>query len=258
MDISAALDMLHAGLGQCLDIAGREGGTLLALATAGLVGGGTHCAGMCGPFVLTQTAARLEQVPAARMTEFHRLAGAAALPYHAGRATTYAGLGAAAAAVAGHVGALPGLRWLSAALLALAALFFLAYAVRGLGIWGGGTAGGDGRLGRWWAARVTAVARPLFADPVGWRGYGLGLALGFIPCGLLYGALAVAAASGSAVAGAAGMLAFAGGTVPALLAVALAGHVAGLAWRGAVARAAPLLMAVNAGVLGWMALRLVA
>lgn len=255
MDTHSALTMLEAGLNACAVVIDRDAGLLFALLTAGLVGGATHCTGMCGPFVLAQVTARLEQVPASRMSEFHRLAGAAVLPYHFGRATTYAAIGAVAAGVAGHVGALPGLKWLSVALLVFAALFFLGYAVKGLSAW---LPHFDSPVQRWWGDRVSRLARPLFGNPVGWRGYGLGLALGFIPCGLLYGAVAVAAASGSALTGFVGMAAFALGTMPSLLAVGLAGHVAGRTWREAVARAAPVIMIVNAGVLGWMAWRLVA
>ncbi|NUB26433.1 sulfite exporter TauE/SafE family protein [Azospirillum brasilense] len=254
MDAHSALTLLDAGLNQCAVVIDRDGGLLVALLTAGLVGGSTHCAGMCGPFVLAQVTARLEQVPASRMSELHRLAGAAVLPYHLGRGTTYTLIGAAAAAVAGHVGALPGLKWLSVALLAFAALFFLGYAVKGLTAWMPKL---DGAVQRWWGDRVSRLARPLFGNPTGWRGYGLGLALGFIPCGLLYGAVAVAAASGSALTGALGMAAFALGTLPSLLAVGLAGHLAGRTWRSAVARAAPVIMVVNAGVLGWMAVRMI-
>lgn len=253
-----ALSLLDAGLNQCAVVIDRDGGLLLALLTAGLVGGTTHCAGMCGPFVLAQVSARLERVPLSAMSEFRRLTGAAVLPYHAGRATTYALVGALSASVAGHVGALPGLRWLSVALLALAALFFLDYATRGILSWlpKVPSLGGNG-VQRWWAERVSGLARPLFGNPTGWRGYGLGVALGFIPCGMLYGAIAVAAASGSALTGALGMAAFALGTVPSLLAVGLAGHIAGRTWRTAVARIAPAIMLVNAGVLGWMAWKLV-
>ncbi len=49
----------------------------------------------------------------------------------------------------------------------------------------------------------------------------LGLALGFIPCGLVYAAGASAAASGSAIKGALLMLTFGLGTIPALILVAL-------------------------------------
>lgn len=251
-----ALSLLHDGLNQCALVIDRDGGLFLALLTAGLVGGVSHCAGMCGPFVLAQVSARLEQVPLSRMSEFHRLTGAAVLPYHLGRGTTYALIGAVAATVAGHVGALPGLRWLSVALLAFAALFFFGYATKSAVVFLPRLGGGGGA--RWWGDRVSGLARPLFGNPVGWRGYGLGVALGFIPCGLLYGAVAVAAASGSALSGAFGMICFTIGTIPSLLAVGLAGHLAGRTWRSAVARVAPAIMLVNAGVLGWMAWKLVA
>lgn len=260
---SSAVSLLQEGLNHCVAVIDRDSNLLLALAGAGLVGGGSHCAGMCGPFVLTQTAARLERAPAGAMSEWTRWSGALLAPYHAGRALTYAAVGAAAAAAAGHVGALPSLRWLSSALLLLAALFFLAYGLRGLSAWlplpgwltsGRLAPGGPAACGGW-GRLVARVARPLFDAPVGWRGFALGLALGFIPCGLTYGAVAVAAASGDPVSGAFGMLAFAAGTFPALLAVGVAGHLAGRTWRGAVARVAPAIMVANAGVLGWMALR---
>ena len=167
-----ALSLLDAGLNQCAVVIDRDGGLLLALLTAGLVGGTTHCAGMCGPFVLAQVSARLERVPLSAMSEFRRLTGAAVLPYHAGRASSYALIGALSASVAGHVGALPGLRWLSVALLALAALFFLGYALRSLTSWlpklpvfgRPGQRLGQ-RSGGWWggacvAARPAAVRQP--------------------------------------------------------------------------------------------------
>lgn len=265
MEGLSALSLLQEGLNQCAIVIERDGGLLLSLLIAGLVGGISHCAGMCGPFVLAQVTSRLERVSVRTMTEMHRLTGAAVLPYHMGRATSYAVIGAVAAAVAGHVGALPGLRGLSAALLGFAALFFLGLGLRSLSAWfpvlaGSGitrlfpAATGSGRLG----ALVSRLAKPLFSDPTGLRGYGLGLALGFIPCGLLYGAVAVAAASGEVLTGALGMLAFSLGTIPSLLAVGIAGHVAGRVWGETVRRLAPLLLVINAGVLGWMAISLLA
>ena len=88
MDQHTVLTLIDTGLQQCsLDVA-RDGGLFTSLFMAGLVGGWSHCAGMCGPFVLAQVATRLEGIPASRMTELHRLTGAAVLPYHFGRATT--------------------------------------------------------------------------------------------------------------------------------------------------------------------------
>jgi sulfite exporter TauE/SafE len=71
-------------------------------------------------------------------------------------------------------------------------------------------------------SRLEALAAPL------WRrlhpfvptrsGFLSGLLWGFLPCGLVYGALAAAAFAGSPAAGAAAMLAFGIGTLPLLVA----------------------------------------
>lgn len=247
--------LLSAGLAACRVTVADHGGLLSSLFVTGLVGSLSHCAGMCGPFVLSQTAARLEQVPASRMGEWHRLAGAALVPYHLGRATTYAALGAAAGAAAGALAGWGGFRFLAAGLLAAAALFLLGMAVPRLkAMLGGGPGGGEG----WWGGTLGRWARPLFATPTGWRGWLLGVALGFIPCGLLYAALVAAAASGDALAGALAMLAFAAGTVPALVVVGAVGHFAISHWRAALLRWSPLLLTLNAGVLGFMAWQLAA
>lgn len=249
------LTSLSAGLSVCTVTVVDNGGLLGSLFLTGLIGGLSHCTGMCGPFVLSQVAARLESVPAAAMSEWHRLSGAALVPYHLGRATTYAALGAVGAAAAGLLaGAGNGFRFLAAGLLTLAALFLLGMAVPRLkSLWTGDDAG-EG----WWSRTVGRWARPLFANPTGIRGWLLGVALGFIPCGLLYAALAAAAASGDPLAGAFGMLAFAAGTAPVLVAVGVAGHFAVGRWREPVLKWAPALLIVNAGMLGFMAWQLLA
>lgn len=248
-------DLMTQGIAVCRVAIEDNQGLLATLFLAGLVGSATHCVGMCGPFVLAQTVARLESLGAKQMREFHRLAGAALVPYHLGRTTTYMGLGAGAAGLAAGLVDLTGLRQLSALLLAVAAVFFLGYGLQRLGVALPFLAkGGEG----WWQRTVGRATKPLFSRPVGLRGYGLGLALGFIPCGLLYGALAAAASSGSVVGGAFAMLAFAAGTVPALLAVGLAGHVAGSHWREATNKVAPALLMLNAVILSYMAWQMAA
>lgn len=244
--------LLWQALAHCGQVLETQGGVLSALFLAGLLGSVSHCVGMCGPFVLAQVGARLERVPAAGMTEWHRLAGAAAAPYHLGRATTYALLGSLAGGITGGLATLPALRHLAASLLALAAAMFLLGALRQAGLWPGqGQVGGTpGWLGR--------LLGPFFASPVGWRGYGLGLGLGFLPCGLLYSALAAAASTGSALAGAFGMTAFVMGTVPALVVTGVLGHLAGRRFRSLAGVVVPGLMIVNAAFLGLMAWHLVA
>ncbi len=252
---STVIALLASGIAHCQAVAVEHGSLFAGLLLTGLIGSLGHCAGMCGPFVLSQTVARLDAVAAGDMREWHRLAGAALLPYHLGRATTYAALGAVAAELAGGIVNVSRLTWLPAALLAVAALLFLGYALLRLNVripWlpAGGAA--------WWSRAIGDRLRPLFANPSGWRGYALGIALGFLPCGLLYAAIAAAAASGDALAGGLAMAAFAIGTVPALLAVGLAGHLAARHWQAAATRALPILMVFNAAVLGVLAVRMAA
>ena len=227
-------------------------GLILGLFLAGLAGAPLHCAPMCGPFVLGQTADRLARIPAARLCEASRLRAGLLAPYHAGRLLTYAGLGA----TAGLLGTLPGngtvgtSRLAGLMLLAGALLFFL-HALS--------------RLAPSIApvlARILPAARapaPLVrvisaltrridrTTPVG--GLLLGVALGALPCGFLYAALAVAIAAGGPADGALAMLALGAGTIPTLVMIGLAGQAAGQVWRRAILAAAPALLLLNATLL---------
>jgi len=247
MSETELFDLLSTGYAICRASAIDNSATLFSLFLAGLAGGGSHCIGMCGPFVLTQVTARLEHVPVAAMSEFNRLSGAALLPYHLGRVTTYAGLGAIAALLSDGITQATGFKYLAAGLLLLAGLFFLGYAAQTLGLRLPGLAASSKSGGL--AEALGNLARPLFARPLGWRGYVLGLILGFIPCGLLYGALAAASSTADPVAGFLAMAFFALGTVPALLVVGLSGHIVGQRWRGVMNWVAPILLIVNGGFL---------
>jgi len=227
---------------------------LAALFFAGLAGGLTHCAGMCGPFVLTQVAAGLARTPAAKMSEWTRMRGAMLVPYHLGRFTTYGALGGMAAFLVRNVTDIAPLRPIAALLLALAATAFLLQALgRAAPLFPAAvSARGVAILSR----RLSALAQPLIArsDRPGAR-YLLGVVLGFLPCGLLYGALAAAAAAGSAPRGALAMAAFALGTAPALVAVGFAGDFLLKRFGAATRGLAAFLMLVNAATLATLAVR---
>ncbi|MFO1190164.1 MAG: sulfite exporter TauE/SafE family protein [Alphaproteobacteria bacterium] len=240
-------DLLMQAAAICGAAIGDNGPLLSSLFIAGLAGGATHCAGMCGPFVIAQAAARGDRARPGPGGELRRVAGALLVPYHLGRATTYAALGAGAAGLAASVEVLAGVRYLAPALLFLAAIAFLAYGAKLAGlVQGAGRTGG--RLG----FMVAAMVRPLFARPVGVNGYALGVALGFLPCGLLYAAVAAAGSADGPIGGAFAMLAFVGGTVPGLLAVGIAGEIAMRRWRPFATRVSALIAVVNAGVLAYM------
>lgn len=213
-------------------------GLFLGLFLAGAAGSTMHCVPMCGGFVLGQVADGLARVPAAQLCEWRRITKGALLPYHLGRLTTYAGLGAAAGFGTGR---LPWFGTVSAALLLLGATLFVMHVARILP--------GLERAPAGWNRLVTRMARRAGG------GYPLGVALGFLPCGFLYAALASAASSGTSLLGAAAMLAFGLGTAPALIAVGIAGQAAGRRWQRAIAVAAPAVMALNAALLLVLALR---
>lgn len=213
-----------------------SGGIAAALALAGFAGSFLHCASMCGPFVMAQTLARLEAAP------LQRLQGALLLPYHLGRATSYILLGALLGALGGAIADLPGAHYALAAALGLGGVLFALQAF-------GRSASSIGGF------RLAGVVRGLLEAPAGLRGYALGLALGFLPCGFLYGALAAAAGAGSAAGGALAMAGFVIGTAPALLAVGFAGAMAAKRMRTAMGRIAPALLLFNAGVLFWLGWR---
>lgn len=212
----------------------------LLLFATGVWGSFTHCAGMCGPFVLTQVD---EVIGRPVSGSWGRLHGAALLPYHLGRITTYAALGAVLGSLGGLVAEITGLRWLAAGFLLLAAILFAAQAA-GLPVLR--TLSAPPFLGR--------LAGRLARQPSVWRHYVLGIALGFLPCGLLYGALTAAAAGGSAASGALAMAAFGLGTVPALIMVGWGGVLLGQRRRQALQRLTRPLLAANAVVLFALAL----
>lgn len=204
----------------------------MSLFLAGLAGSLVHCVGMCGPFVLSQVIA--DKGPASgRYGEWQRLTGAALMPYHLGRLTTYVALGAFVGTATAVFMATTGFAWLSGMMLALAALLMI---LQALGLSLGATSPLSGLISR--------VAGPFVSSPEPANRYALGLVLGFLPCGLLYGALAAAAGTASVLQGALAMMAFGLGTVPALV---------GAGWLGIILRrrlqglrrwvAAPILVA---------------
>ena len=243
---------LSLALAHCKAVAINHGPLLLSMFLAGLVGSASHCAPMCGPFVLAQTGETMTRLPVGS-GELRRLAGAALAPYHAGRAVTYILLAVLLSLPLRLMSQLPHLRFIPAFALLLGALLFLVLGFRGLrgslesGLWGAGL---GARLGR--------IAKPLFAKPWGWRGLGLGMVLGFLPCGLLYAAIGAAAATSDPLAAAMSMAAFTLGTFPVLWLVGYLGGWAQRKWNRFARPILPAIALLNAVVLGGMAWRWIA
>lgn len=199
---------------------------LLAAFLTGLAGAG-HCAGMCGGIA----GALAHAIPPARQT------WPAILAFSTGRVAIYASLGALVGGLAMLLApadvavAMLVTRLLTAAVMLAIGMHLLQWVdwLRVLE-----TAGSH--LWR----RLTPLARHLLPVTSTARALGIGALWGLLPCGLVYGALLYASASGSATAGALAMLAFGAGTLPAVLGLGMAAgwlrrHAAGIRrWSGSL------------------------
>lgn len=172
----------------------REGASLGYIFLIGLLTS-THCVCMCGGIMLCQTAGARVQSP--------RLS---ALAYNGGRAAAYTLMG-------GLFGALGTVISYSAQTRSM--IFTMAgllVAVIGMNMWGllpglRALAPGQSSYCAVSAKRKSIAGRPL----------AVGLLTGLMPCGPLYAMWLFAVSCGSAISGAAAMLAFSLGTVPLML-----------------------------------------
>lgn len=222
----------------CQALVSSHGSVYAALLGAGLLGSLTHCAGMCGPLVATQVATRLEGVSGADMREWHRLRGAALLPYHSGRITTYTLLGAIAGGFSSLLFASAYMPWIATMMLMLAGALFLLHAFDiKLFTSSSSTFTASGLL--------AALSTPFWTNPKGASGYALGVMLGFLPCGMVMAALMAASTTGSVAGGALGMALFGLATVPALFVVGLGSAWLQGRWRKETRLAARGAMAIN-------------
>jgi hypothetical protein len=233
----------------------------VSLFLTGMVGSITHCTAMCGPFVMLQVSARLSGQLPGPAADLTRLAGAALLPYQFGRFTTYAVLGAVISLPFGFDIVTEHLWWVTPVMLSVIAGMLLIQAFPMIAAMAAERAltvsdvrGKCSRVttirDRKWAGlltqRLAGFAKPLFRQPVGWRGYILGLMLGFLPCGLLYAALALAASSHQPSTAAIGMLSFAFGTLPISWLIGYGSMATAARWRDKVHQVLPFLVVANA------------
>ncbi len=95
---------------------------IISLFTFGLLGGFSHCVGMCGPFVLTQVGNRLSNISISDTTTFKKLSGIALLPYHLGRITTYCFIALVSAILSNNLKNIVAFKQLAGFLLIIGAL----------------------------------------------------------------------------------------------------------------------------------------
>jgi sulfite exporter TauE/SafE len=209
--------------------------TLLSAFLVGLLGS-THCLGMCGGIVSALTLGLREDIRRSPWSLAPYL-----LAYNAGRIASYALAGALAGAVSAQIfGLAPPAqtRWI---VKLVTGGFMIA-----LGLYLAGWWPGLQRLEQWggmlWR-RVEPLGRRLLPVNHPLKALAFGRVWGWLPCGMVYAALAWALASGSAAHGAALMLAFGLGTLPMLLAAGAAAEwLKDFVRRPGVRRAAGLMV----------------
>lgn len=213
---------------------------LLAAFTLGLLGS-SHCLVMCGGI---SAALGMGADPARRNRSL--------VLFQLGRVTTYVALGAGLGAMAGalattHPMILPSLRIASGLLLVAMGLYVASW-------WTGLT--WLERGGKWLWQRVEPHARARLPISRSVDALAVGLFWGFLPCGLIYTALAWTATAGHWGESALLMGLFGLGTTPAMLATGLAGQRLSrlLSRRGLRAGAGILLIAAGAWT-SWIAIQ---
>lgn len=179
---------------------------LLLLATALAAGffGSPHCLGMCGGIVSALGFALQSQTPGRRLL-LQSL-------YHLGRLLSYSLLGVLVGLLGkGILAPLVNSRWpyvLTAAMMILFGLYLTG--------WWRGLDRLEAAGARLWQAMAPLRKRfiPINTMP---RALAAGMLWGFLPCGLVYSALALAMTSANALTAGAAMLAFGLGTLPMML-----------------------------------------
>lgn len=166
-----------------------------------------HCVGMCGGIMGALSMA----IPAqAKRRRWWIL-----VSYNAGRIGSYAVIGALAGAMANQLaelGAATWLRWLAGMLLIAMGLYLADW-------WRGLTYLETG--GRYLWAYIQPLGKSLMPVDSAQKAVLLGLVWGWLPCGLVYSALAFAMTQGQASHAGLTMLAFGVGTLPSVLATGL-------------------------------------
>jgi sulfite exporter TauE/SafE len=189
-----------------------------------------HCVQMCGPIVISYSVFLKRDMMLAHLS------------YNAGRVITYSALGALAGAAGSGIGMIGKLAGLASAARLLAGGAMVVTGILMLRVLPRKVLIQVERRGMM-ALFSRSIGRLLVSSRTLGK-FGLGLMLGFLPCGLIYGALLKAVETARPLAGALTMAAFGTGTAVALLAMGMASSFAGLrmgAWGNRLAGASILL-----------------
>jgi len=197
--------------------------TLVSALLMGLLGS-VHCIGMCGGIVGTLSLGLQENIRRSPTRLFPFL-----LAYNLGRIASYAMAGAIVGLLSAQMSHLapPATARLAAKIITGGFLVALGLYLAG---WWPGLSLLERLGGKLWV-RIEPLGRRFLPVRHPVRALALGLVWGWLPCGLVYSALALSLASADTIQGALLMMAFGLGTLPMLLAMGTAAR-----WLGNQAR----------------------
>jgi sulfite exporter TauE/SafE len=212
----------------------------LALAfITGLISSFGHCLGMCGGIVAIYSARQTAQAKADGKPAGVLARIASLIPVHLGRITTYTIFGTVigfAGSLLNQAGGLVGWQGAFSILVGLA-MFLVSLSLMGI-LPPIETALVSFTQG----ASPMAKMRGLFSKRSFLASWTLGFLWGFLPCGLVFAMLVLAARTQSAWGGALTMLAFGLGTIPTLLGFGLVANLLGPKLRGGLQSFAAVLI----------------
>lgn len=205
----------------------------LAAFTTGLIGGFGHCAGMCGPIIISCTLQDTSSL-------VNRLISGAL--YNTGRIATYMFIGALTGLMGSFVNIAGKIAGFRHAVALMAGLFMILLGLNMCGLlkktaWPEGRSGVLARAG---ASIVMEKSR--------WKYFPLGALFGFVPCGLSYSIFVASAGTGGFLPGMLVSLFFGLGTLPSLMLVNAAAAYMGGRLRGMLYKIAGG-MVIIAGIL---------
>jgi sulfite exporter TauE/SafE len=205
---------------------------LFSLISMGFFGGFSHCIAMCGPLVVSQVTYQLAKTPLAEFKGFGKFKKIAIPYYHLGRITTYSFLGFLVATLRIKLDNNLGFKFFSAILLLIAIAFFIKLFISQNQKFFNFKFSIKTKLNHnFFAIKIlqkslrnlvnflTKNLDFLLKNSAGLHGYFLGIILGFIPCGMLYGAISIAGSFSSPNLAFLGMMAFGSTTFIALFLV---------------------------------------
>jgi len=208
---------------------------LVAVFFIGLATGFSHCIGMCGPFVLTYTLKLSKNSAVVQPSYWQQFYPH--LLYNSGRLLTYVFLGQLFGLLGQTLSNVVAFKSFQGGLIIFAGMVMVLFGIQMTGL-----------LPKlqpdtfWGVGKFTNMVQSMLNRVNSNNVFGLGVVLGFLPCGVLYAAFAKAAATQTIWGGGLTMLAFGLGTFPAMILTGVTAHLISSRLRTTLYRIAAVMV----------------